>query len=64
MWLRPADSVQPQRNHDEYGLELSAVIQVTPTFFLQPDVQYIFNPVSQTDRGGEFVFQLQGVFKF
>ena len=40
------------------------MIQVTPTFFIQPDVQYIMNPVGQTDRNGEFVFQVQGVFKF
>lgn len=64
MWARAADSFEPRQHRDEYGLELSAVIQVTPTFFLQPDVQYIFNPAGQTDRGGEFVFQLQGVFKF
>ena len=64
MWARAADSLEPCRNRNEYGLELSAVIQVTPTFFLQPDVQYIFNPAGQTDRSGEFVFQLQGVFRF
>lgn len=64
MWLRPADSFASQKHQDEYGLELSAVIQLTPTFFIQPDVQYIFNPAGQTDRSGEFVFQLQGVFKF
>ena len=38
--------------------------QVTPTFFLQPDVQYIFNPVHATDKDGAFVLQMQGVFKF
>lgn len=64
MWARAADSFEPCRHRDEYGLELSAVIQVTPTFFIQPDVQYIFNPAGQTDRDGEFVFQVQGVFKF
>ena len=64
MWARAADSFEPRVHQDEYGVELSAVIQVTPTFFVQPDVQYIFNPAGQTDRSGEFVFQLQGVFKF
>ncbi len=64
MWARAADSYEPCHHRNEYGLELSAVIQVTPTFFIQPDVQYIFNPAGQTDRSGEFVFQLQGVFKF
>ena len=64
MWARAAQAGEPSRHKNEYGLELSAVIQLTPTFFLQPDVQYIFNPVNQTDRSGEFVFQLQGVWKF
>lgn len=64
LWERPADSVSPRVHQDEYGLELSAVIQVTPTFFLQPDVQYIFHPAQQTDRSGAFVFQIQGVFRF
>ena len=62
LWERAADS--PYRHRDEYGLELSAVVQLTPTFFLQPDVQYIFNPIQQKDRSGEFIFQLQGVFRF
>ncbi len=62
LWERAAQSSHSHK--DEYGLELSAVVQLTPTFFLQPDIQYIFNPVHQTDRSGEFIFQLQGVFKF
>lgn len=62
LWERAAQS--PHRHKDEYGLELSAVVQITPTFFIQPDLQYIFNPVQQTDRSGELVFQVQGVFKF
>lgn len=62
LWERAAQS--PHRHKDEYGLELSAVVQLTPTFYLQPDLQYIFNPVQQTDRSGELIFQIQGVFKF
>lgn len=64
LWQCAASSDKPMANKDEYGLELSAVVQVTPTFFLQPDVQYIFNPVHSTGRGGAFVLQMQGVFKF
>ena len=64
LWEHAADSAKPYRHKDEYGLELSAVMQITPTFFLQPDVQYIFNPVHETERSGALVFQLQGVFKF
>ena len=62
LWERAAEA--PYAHRDEFGLELSAVVQLTPTFYLQPDVQYIFNPVHATDHSGEFVFQLQGVFKF
>lgn len=62
LWERAA--VAPYRHKDEYGLELSAVVQVTPTFFIQPDIQYIFNPVYQKDRDGEFIFQIQGVLRF
>lgn len=63
-WERAASSAKPYRHKNEYGLELSAVVQLTPTFFLQPDVQYIFDPIHSDDGTGAFVFQLQGVFKF
>lgn len=64
LWQRAASSENPVVHKDEYGLELTTVVQVTPTFFLQPDVQYIFNPVHATDKDGAFVLQMQGVFKF
>lgn len=64
LWERAAESAKPYVHKDEYGLELTAVVQLTPTFYLQPDMQYIFNPVHETDRSGAFVFQVQGVLKF
>lgn len=64
LWERAARSAKPYDHKDEYGLELTAVVQITPTFYLQPDVQYIFNPVHSTSRDGALVLQLQGVFKF
>ncbi len=64
LWERAASSQKPYNNRDELGLELSAVVQVTPTFFLQPDVQCILNPVHEVDEDHAFVFQLQGVFRF
>jgi porin len=64
LWERAASSEKPVEHKDEYGLELTTVVQVTPTFFLQPDVQYIFNPIHSTGRDGAFVLQMQGVFKF
>ena len=62
LWERAATS--QHKHKDEYGLELSAVVQITPTFFIQPDIQWIFNPVNQTDKSSELIFQLQGVFRF
>lgn len=64
LWERAARSAKPYTNKDEYGIELSAVVQLSPTFYLQPDIQYIFNSVYATDHDGALVLQLQGVFKF
>lgn len=65
LWQRAASNQEPVEHKDEYGLELSMVMQVTPTFYLQPDLQYIFNPIHATDGDdGAFVMQIQGVFKF
>ena len=64
LWERAAQSARPYAHKDEYGLELSAVVQITPTFYLQPDVQYIFNPVHETEQSGALVLQIQGVYKF
>ena len=63
MWLRAAGTERPYAHKDEYGLELTAVIQLTPTLYLQPDIQYIFNPVHAT-RDEAIVMQLQAVLSF
>ncbi len=64
LWERAATSEKPYNNKNELGMELSAVVQVTPTFFLQPDVQCILDPIHKVDDDCAFVFQLQGVFRF
>lgn len=65
LWQRAGASEEPYEHKEEYGIELSTVIQLTPTFFIQPDVQYIFNPVHATDgRSGAFIFQLETTFRF
>lgn len=64
LWQRAARSAKPYQHKDEYGIELSAVVQITPTFFLQPDAQLIFSPVNETKQGHALVLQLQGVMKF
>lgn len=64
LWERAARSAKPYAHKDEYGLELTAVVQLSPTFYLQPDLQYIINPVHETHRSGAVVLRLQGVLKF
>ncbi len=65
LWQKAARSQQPYRNSTEQGFELSAVFQLTPTCFIQPDIQYIMNPIHRT-RGadGQVVFQLQTTWRF
>lgn len=64
LWQKAADSQKPSSHSSEYGIELSAVIQITPTFFLQPDIQFIKNPIHSGDRDSECIMQIQGVFCF
>lgn len=64
LWQRAAATERPYEHKNEYGLELTAVVQLTPTFFLQPDVQYIFDPIHARDGDGAWVMQVQGVFRF
>lgn len=64
MWLRATETQGPYSARDEYGVELNAVVQITPTFFVQPDVQYLINPVRGRGNGQEVILQFQTVWKF
>lgn len=64
LWEQPAERSKPFAHRSEYGVELSAVVQMTPTFFLQPDVQYIFHPAFAAEHRGAWIFQVQTGFKF
>lgn len=64
LWLKPAQSERPYTRSDEYGAELSYVMQVTPTMTLQPDVQVIKNPVHGRGKSTALVFQLQNVWSW
>ncbi len=55
-WTRPAPDAA-NVHQDEYALELTYVLQVTPTATLQPDVQVVWDPVLSTEDT-EVVFQL------
>ncbi len=64
-WARADESEKPYKHKDEFGLELTTVFQITPTFFIQPDIQYIFNPIhSPTGDDGACVLQIQSVWHF
>jgi len=64
LWQKAADSEKPSSHSSEYGIELSAVIQITPTFFLQPDIQFIKNPIHAGSHDSECIMQIQGVLCF
>ncbi len=63
-WARADESQKPYVHKDEYGVELTTVFQITPTFFIQPDIQYIFNPIHSTGDDGACVLQIQSVWHF
>jgi porin len=56
-WLRPADPAAV--NLDEYGVELTYVIQLTETLTLQPDLQFVFQPAYNADESVQTVFTMQ-----
>ena len=47
-------------HQNEYGLEISYVLQLTETMTLQPDIQVIFDPTNnpQSDAVAMFTFQV------
>ncbi|MFO0873901.1 MAG: carbohydrate porin [Phycisphaerales bacterium] len=44
-------------HRDEYALELTYVMQITPTMTLQPDLQFVWDP-SYSSKNSAIVFQL------
>ncbi len=57
-WLDAADNTLARQN--EYGIELTYVFQLTETMTVQPDLQFIFDPVKNpaADTGAMFTMQL------
>jgi porin len=56
-WLEaPYPAVAHQ---NEYGLEISYVMQLTETMTLQPDIQVIFDPANNTQSDAVAMFTLQ-----
>ncbi len=58
IWSQPAANRRPAVHENEYGVELLYVFQITPTAYLTPDVQVIWDPVNNADLGNSLVFQL------
>jgi porin len=56
-WLRAADPNAV--NRDEYGVELTYVLQLTETLTLQPDLQFVFDPAYNADEDFQTVFTMQ-----
>lgn len=58
VWSQPVDT--PGLDHqDEYALELTCAIQLTPTSTIQPDLQFVWDPINNPDGGPATVFQIQ-----
>jgi porin len=58
IWSRPSAAFKPAAHTDEYGLETTYVLQLTPLASLQPDLQVVWNPVDNT-ADHNIIFQLQ-----
>ncbi|MFO0963768.1 MAG: carbohydrate porin [Phycisphaerales bacterium] len=56
-WLDPADQTLARQN--EFGIELTYVVQLTETLTVQPDIQFIFDPVQNMDADMNTQFTLQ-----
>lgn len=62
VWLKGADSGAPRENDNEYGVELTYTMQVTPTMTLQPDIQITHNPINGKSGQTNVVLQIQNVW--
>lgn len=62
VWQRGSESGGPYANRNEYGVELSCNMQVTPTMTIKPNIQYIHNPVYGRSGQNDLVFQIQNIW--
>jgi carbohydrate-selective porin OprB len=58
VWTEPAEA-SGQFHSDEYALELTCALQLTPTATIQPDLQFVWDPINNPDGGPSTVFQIQ-----
>jgi hypothetical protein len=59
VWSQPSLSSIPVAHENEYVVEAGYVFHLTPTVKVQPDFQYVWNPVYNASHNRALVFQLQ-----
>lgn len=62
VFQRGAPSNGPFGNRNEYGLELSYTLQMTPTMVIKPDLQIIQNPINGKHGQTNLVLQVHNVW--
>ena len=58
VWSRPSAVMEPVVHANEYGFEVTYVLQLTPLVSLQPDLQTIWNP-ADNPAARNLIVQLQ-----
>jgi carbohydrate-selective porin OprB len=59
VWSQPSAVHQPAAHSNEYGFEVTYVLQLTPLASVQPDLQMIWNPANNFSADRNLIFQLQ-----
>jgi len=62
LWSQPSASSATVFHENEFGIEATYVLQLTPMAKLQSDFQTIWNPAYNSGASHAFVFQLQLAF--
>lgn len=57
-WSRASEIMEPVVHANEYGFEVTYVLQLTPLASLQPDLQMVWNPADNS-AARNLIFQLQ-----
>ena len=58
IWSQPSAALKPTVHANEYGFEMTYVLQLTPLASLQPDLQVVWDPANNP-ADHNFIFQLQ-----
>ena len=61
-WAEPSSKTHGQGLDDEWVVETSYKIQVTPNFSLMPDLQLLFNPARAPDYNSLWIGSMRAVF--